>query len=324
MISTDKNPLHAVVLAAGKGTRMKSSQAKVLHPVLFSPMICHVMDTLSDLEAGVVVVTGHQAAEVEAALALYPVSFVRQTEQLGTGHAVLSTADLLENEGGTALILCGDTPLIRSETLNLMVADHRAAVRTLTIMTTILERPDNYGRIICNQDDELVKIVEEHDATSVERQIKEINAGIYCVEISALFAALRLVGSDNAQGEIYLTDIVEIICQHSKTGRFVCPDPEEIMGVNSRVEQEEATRVMQRRVNQQWMLAGVSLVGQESIFIERSSAIGIDTTIQGPCYITGRSTVGRECTIGPFCIMDNYQVADGRRLKPFTEWYGDK
>ncbi|MFW8602293.1 NTP transferase domain-containing protein [Desulfobacterota bacterium M19] len=324
MNSIDTPPLHAIVLAAGKGTRMKSARAKVLHPVLFSPMICHVMDSLSDLDAGVVVVTGHQAAEVEAALALYPVSFVRQAEQLGTGHAVLSTADLLENEGGTALILCGDTPLIRSETLNLMVADHRAAARTLTVMTTILGRPDNYGRIICNQEDELVKIVEERDADSAERQIKEVNAGIYCVEVPALFAALRQVGSDNAQGEIYLTDIVEIICRHSKTGRFICPDPEEIMGVNSRVEQEEATRIMQRRVNQQWMLAGVSLVGQESIFIERSSAIGIDTTIQGPCYITGRSIVGRECEIGPFCIMDNYQAADGSRLKPFTEWYGNK
>lgn len=311
--------IYAIVLAAGKGTRMKSARAKVLHEVLFAPMVSHVMDSLVEIGAHSVVVTGHQAEEVEAALASYKPIFIRQHEQLGTGHAVLATEAALADKKGMALILCGDTPLVRPQTLRQMTEAHIKNKNCLTVMTTVLDNPANYGRIVSDEAGEVLRVVEEKDASAQERQIREVNAGMYCVALESLFAALHHVGSDNAQGELYLTDIIEIIKKDgARVGKFVCLDKDEILGVNSRVELESANSIMRERVNKDFMLAGVSLVGSSSIFIEKTVSIGSDTSIMGNCYITGKTVIGPACKIGPFCNLCDCQIAAGSIVLPFT------
>lgn len=315
-------PISVIVLAAGKGTRMKSELAKVLHPVFFAPMICHVLDTVQQLSAAAtVVVTGHQAEQVEATLAGYPVTFARQTEQLGTGHAVLATEGLLGGRRGTALILCGDTPLVRPSTLQSMIAGHCAQQRTLTVMTTKVDDPSHYGRIVLNDQGVIERIVEEKDADAAERLIQEVNAGIYCADLDFLFAALRQVGRDNKQGEVYLTDIVAIARQSGHAvGRFVCPDPVEITGVNSRVELARAGKVMQERRNQALMLAGVSMVHPDSIFIEKSVLIGQDTEIHSHCVLAGNTVIGQGCRLEPFCKLVDCQAPDRAVIKSFSDF----
>lgn len=305
--------LQAVILAAGKGTRMKSGRAKVLHEVLFVPMITHVLDVVAELDfAQTLVVTGHQRGEVAAAIAPYRQKCVVQENQLGTGHAVLSAASELLARGGTAVIVCGDTPLIRAETLRGMIAAHRRQEAAVTVMTTELMEPRNYGRIICDSQGRLLRIVEEKDATEEERLIKEVNGGIYCVEVDFLVAALQTVGTNNCQGEVYLTDIVSIAHgQQRKIAKFICPDPQEILGVNSRAELALASKIMQRRVNSELMAAGVTLDDPESIAIEKGIAIGSDTRIGRQVLISGASRIGSGCTIGPFSVLSDCQVGEG-------------
>jgi bifunctional UDP-N-acetylglucosamine pyrophosphorylase/glucosamine-1-phosphate N-acetyltransferase len=313
--------MYVIVLAAGKGTRMKSDLAKVLHPVFFAPMICHVLAAVQHLApVETVVVTGHQAEQVEEVLAAYPVKFARQSEQLGTGHAVLIAEESLRGKTGVALILCGDTPLIRPETLQAMVASHLLQQRALSVMTTIVPDPTHYGRIVTNFQGGIERIVEEKDATAVERALCEVNAGIYCVDLAFLFAALKKVGTDNKQGEVYLTDIVAIARSHGlDVGRFVCPDPLEITGVNSRVELARANMIMQQRRNQDLMLAGVTMIHPDSIFVEDSVVIGRDTEIHSHCVLAGKTVIGAFCRLDPFCKLIDCRVEDRMVVKSFSD-----
>ncbi len=315
------NAIHVIVLAAGKGTRMKSGLAKVLHPVFFAPMICHVLAAVKPLApAETVVVTGHQAVRVEEVLAAYPVCFVRQKEQLGTGHAVLIAEKALRGKSGLAVILCGDTPLVRATTLQAMVNEHLLQQQTLSVMTTIVSDPTHYGRIVTNaQSSGIERIVEEKDATADERLILEINAGIYCVDLGFLFAALSQVGTNNRQGEVYLTDIVGIArMKNIEVGRFVCSDPLEITGVNSRVELARANSIMQQRRNQALMLDGVTMIHPDSIFIENSVIIGQDTEIHSHCLLAGNTVIGESCLLEPFCKLVDCQVQDHQIIKSFS------
>ena len=192
----------AIVLAAGKGTRMKSDRAKVMHEVFSIPMLHHVLLAVSPLDLlDIVVITGHQAAEVEGSLADFQVTFARQEEQLGTAHAVLAAESCCDDFHGTVLILCGDTPLVRTETLRDMLKAHASAGAKMTVMTTRMSEPANYGRIVTDAEGNILRIVEEKDATAVEKEINEINAGIYCVDSQFLFGGLREVDTDNRQGE---------------------------------------------------------------------------------------------------------------------------
>lgn len=246
--------ISALVLAAGKGTRMKSAKAKVLHDVFFVPMIHHVLDALAPLPlAETIVVTGHQSQEVRDSLESYDLLFAYQEEQLGTGHAVLAARELLVNlQSGAVLILCGDTPLIRTETLQEMLVQHFNQSARLTVMTTILDDPTNYGRIITDQQGNILRIVEEKDASVVQKKIQEINAGIYCVNIDFLYDALNRVGTDNQQGEIYLTDIIEIAEKSGlRVNKFICHDSDELLGVNSRGDLAVANKRLQERRNRQ-------------------------------------------------------------------------
>ncbi len=243
----------AIILGAGKGTRMKSSKAKVLHEVFSVPMIHHVLASLSPLDLlETVVVTGHQAEAVEESLAEHDVVFARQVEQLGTAHAVLAAEKFFKTYDGTVMILCGDTPLIRSSTLEHMLNEHGTSGSTMTVMSTILDNPTNYGRIIVGPDNEVLRIVEEKDATPAEKKIREVNAGVYCVESGFLRDGLSRVGSENSQREFYLTDLVGIAIELGHTvNRFLCSDPAEVLGVNSPLELAEADSLLRLRHGQQ-------------------------------------------------------------------------
>ncbi len=306
----DTRKICAVILAAGKGTRMKSNRAKVLHHVFGQAMIRHVVDRVR--RAGiddVVVVTGHQGEQVESCLAGSGVRFARQQEQLGTGHAVLSARRAVREEADIVVVLCGDTPLIEVESISAMLASHRDAA--VTVMTTVLDDPTNYGRIITDEQGNVLGIVEEKDADDRQRAIREVNAGIYCVERDFLFTALGQVTSDNRQGELYLTDIVAIgVRQGRRVQRFLCPDPDQVLGVNSRQELARAQAVLQQRKNRQLMAAGVTLVAPGLAFIDPDVEIGADSTVHANVHLRGRTFIGRNCTIEPFCLLEDCRIGD--------------
>jgi bifunctional UDP-N-acetylglucosamine pyrophosphorylase/glucosamine-1-phosphate N-acetyltransferase len=304
--------VNCIVLAAGKGTRMKSSRAKVLHEVFFAPMIHHVLDAVAGLPlAKTVVVVGHQQAAVAEVLDRYKVRLAVQEKQLGTGHAVLCSRGELTDSGDTILILCGDTPLIRTETLEKMITAHAENKAVLTVMTTILRDPTHYGRIICDDEGNVARIVEEKDASPKERTVTEINAGIYMADAGFLFDALQRVGSDNSQGEIYLTDIVELAnIDGHKVSRFAGVDAEEVLGVNSRVELAAAHRGLQRRRNIELMLSGVTMINPETISIQKGVEIEPDTSIGQNTLISGTTHIGKGCRLGANTIIHDSSLGD--------------
>jgi len=239
----------ALILAAGKGTRMKSDLPKVLHPILGRPLLAYVTDAAR--AAGcekLVAVVGHRADAVRSAFAGKGLFFVEQNPQLGTGHAVAQAAGAFAGYEGTVLILCGDVPLLRPETLCDLVLSHRRHHAEVTVMTVVLDDPGHYGRVIKNENGDVVKIVEARDASSEERAVREINTGIYCVECPYLFGAVAQIGNDNAQKEYYLTDIIEISRRKGKkTVAFVAADPGEVMGINTPDELALAERILGKR-----------------------------------------------------------------------------
>ncbi len=237
--------LSVIVLAAGKGTRMKSELAKVLHPVCGRPLLHYSLELAREIGARkIVCVIGHQADLIRRRFDAADVIFVEQREQLGTGHAVLQAREAFPDEDGTILILCGDVPLLRRATVEALVTRHIATGAAVTVMTTRLADPGHYGRVVTDDRGEVLKIVEARDATPGEREIREINTGIYCVEGRFLFEAVAGIGNDNAQGEYYLTDIVEMACRRGLPVRsYAAEDPEEVMGINTPEELDRACRI---------------------------------------------------------------------------------
>ncbi|WPD22609.1 MAG: NTP transferase domain-containing protein [Candidatus Electrothrix scaldis] len=306
--------ISAVILAAGKGTRMKSDQAKVLHELFFKSMLHHVLDAVAATDVGeLAVIVGHQREKVLTSLeeAGYQFSPVVQEEQLGTGHAVLcaesacATADLV-------MILCGDTPLIRPETLQTMIDRHQENGAVVTLMTTVLAEPFGYGRILTDAEGGVFAIVEQKDATEEQRAIQEINAGIYLVDREFLFSALRQVGTDNSQGEVYLTDIVSIATrQGHRVEKFVHTPAIDVLGVNSRVELAQAHRELQLRHNRQVMLSGVTLYGPETILLAPDCQIGKDAVLHAGVTIIGKSKVGSKVQIASGVVLHDCQIGDG-------------
>ncbi len=304
--------ISVIVLAAGKGTRMKSSRAKVLHEVFFKPMLLHVLDSVCSLNPdNVIVVTGHQAEAVQQVCAGYDVGFALQKEQLGTGHAVLSAEPHLFQSSGVVVILCGDTPLVRSATIREMLSEHLSAGHFLTVMTTVFDDPTNYGRIISDENGCVEAIVEQKDASEVQRDICEVNSGIYCVNSDFLFSALKNVGTDNMQGEVYLTDIVALAnAAGQKVHKFVCDDNGEVLGVNSRQELAKAHVSLQKRVHVDHLAAGVTLTLPDTITLANTVTIGCDTVIDPNVYITGQTSIGANTHIAPFCYIDNCHIGE--------------
>ena len=241
-----KQKLAVVILAAGKGTRMKSDRAKVLHALASRPLLIHVLDTAAALDPQrVVVVVGHQAEEVKQACADRPIEFVEQTEQLGTGHAVLQARTILEGFEGDVLILCGDMPLIQSSTLQTLLQRHRDAGAGCTLLSLKTKEKKDFGRVVRSPEGAVLRIVEARDASEQEKTIDEYNSGVYCFDKGLLFKALASVDTSNAQGEYYLTDTVGILSQNGH--EVVCHttrDADEILGINSSEDLEKAEKIV--------------------------------------------------------------------------------
>lgn len=309
----------AVILAAGKGTRMKSAKAKVLHELFFKPMLHHVLAavTAAGIERQAVII-GHQREAVLASLAAYQISPVVQEEQLGTGHAVLC-AEAACAEAELVMILCGDTPLIRPETLRAMLRQHQERGAVLSLMTTKLDNPFGYGRIISGTDGQVLRIVEEKDADEGQRAVREINAGIYLADRSFLFAALRQVGRNNSQGEVYLTDIVGIAVREGcRVENFVHCPAIDVLGVNSRVELAQAHAELQLRRCHELMLAGVTIYSPETVLISPESVIGHDAVIHAGVHLLGGCKIGAGAVIGAHSVLRNCSVAAGGQVPPLT------
>ncbi|NGQ96483.1 bifunctional UDP-N-acetylglucosamine diphosphorylase/glucosamine-1-phosphate N-acetyltransferase GlmU [Brevibacillus sp. SYP-B805] len=304
--------IHAVVLAAGQGTRMKSKLYKVLHPVCGKPMVQHVTDTLAAMKVeDVVVVVGHGADAVRAALG-ERVTYALQSEQLGTAHAVQQAVPHLAGKEGVTFILYGDTPLLSADTLRELLAYHQAEQAAATVLTATFADPTGYGRIIRNEAGEVLRIVEHKDATPEERLVREINTGIYCFDNQKLLAALKQVNNDNAQGEYYITDCVGILRDAGeKVVAYIARDPDETMGVNDRVQLSQAERYMRLRINEQHMRNGVTIQDPASTYIEADVTIGADTTILPGTHLRGKTVIGSDCLIGPQADLRDVTVGDG-------------
>ena len=308
--------LTAVILAAGKGTRMKSKLPKVLHKAGGHPMLEHVMDAAE--AAGCrdnVVVIGH-GAELVRELVGDRARIALQAEQLGTGHAVLQAADTLKDFTGTVMILCGDTPLLEAEELEKFYAEHVKSGAAATVMSALMDDPFGYGRILRDANGDVAGIVEQKDASEEQKQIKEITTGNYCVEAPLLFEVLRTLGNDNAQGEYYLTDVLaKLRAMGKKVGGVITADSEMIMGVNSRRQLAEAESVMRRRIAERHMDDGVTIMDPASTFIEKSVKIAPDTVIYPNTWLQGATVIGEDCEIGPNVRLENVKVADGCRVE---------
>jgi bifunctional UDP-N-acetylglucosamine pyrophosphorylase/glucosamine-1-phosphate N-acetyltransferase len=307
--------LAVIILAAGKGKRMRSGRVKVLHPLLGRPMLSFSLECCLDglHPEKTVVVIGHQAEQIRAAFPDARITFVEQKEQFGTGHAVSMAEPMLNDFAGTILILSGDTPLITAQTLGEMVKHHREQKAPLTIQTTLREDPAGYGRVLRGKGaaGTVQKVVEEKDATPQEQKIKEVNTGIYCVEPPFLFQALTTLRSDNAQGEYYLPDNIEAaLRKKKKVATFVATDPMEVMGINTRAELVQAEAIMAEQVRRHWMTEGVTIQDPGSVYIEPAVRIGRDTVIRPNCYLRGETVIGEECRIGPQVEICDSQVGD--------------
>ena len=321
----EKDKVKAVILAAGKGTRMKSDLPKVLHPIYAKPLLGYVLDAVSStgLIDESVVVVGHGAEEVEKFVTDYTddAKCVLQSPQRGTGDAVAKAKDILADFKGTVLVICGDTPLIEADTLVDFITTHKNNGSALTVMSAIFDNPTNYGRIVRNPDNSLKCITEEKDASPQVKQIKEINAGIYCLEKELIFPLFNELKCNNAQGEYYLTDIIAASIEKGlKADAYILKNNEEIFGINSKINLAEATKILNRRTNLRLMTEGVTIVDPETAYISPETTIGKDTTIFPNVYISGKNTIGSNCKIGPFAhIRDGAQIGDNVRIGNFVE-----
>lgn len=307
---------HAIVLAAGKGTRMKSKKYKVLHDVAGKSMIEHVVDNVK--QSGVeqlVTIVGHGAESVKEKLgdaSLY--SF--QEEQLGTAHAVKMASEHLNDKQGTTLVVCGDTPLITTETLKSLIEHHENNQSLATVLTATATNPYGYGRIIRDADNQLVKIVEQKDATDAEQQINEISSGIFAFDNQMLFEKLELVNNNNVQGEYYLPDVLSLILEDKGTvGIYHTNDFEEIMGVNDRVMLSKAEKAYRKRINQFHMKNGVTIVDPSNTYIGADVTIGEDTIIEPGVKLSGHSEIGEDTVVGQYTEITNSKIGDNVTIK---------
>lgn len=315
--------IKSVILAAGKGTRMKSDTPKVLHKIFEKPLLGYVLDNVKNLVSESFVIVGHQAQEVSRYVEenYDNVKTVLQTPQLGTGHAVSMVCPELENFEGQLIILCGDTPLITEKTLKNFIEYHNSLNSDLTVMSTIFENPKNYGRIIRESDNSLKCIVEEKDATLEQKAVKEVNAGIYCLNWSKIKSAFSQLSSNNAQGEYYLTDIIAWgKNQNLNVNAFILDNNDEIYGINSRLNLAEATKIMNNRKLNSLMENGVTIVDPSATWISEDTEIGADTIIYPATYIEGRNNIGRNCKIGPCAhLRGGVEVDDNCKIGNFVE-----
>ena len=317
--------IKSIILAAGKGTRMKSDTPKVLHTIFDKTLVGYVIDAVNNtgLADENFVIVGHQAERVEEYINKNydNAKCVLQSPQLGTGHAVSMALPYLKDFDGEVIILCGDTPLITSETIKEFVEYHRDNKSDLTVMSAIFENPTNYGRIIRNQDSSLNSIVEEKDATPEQKAVKEINAGIYCINWAKIKPAFNELTSNNAQGEYYLTDIIKWGNEKNlSVNAYTLKNNEEIFGINSKTHLAEATKMLKNKIVQKHLDNGVQIIDPATTWISPETEIGADTVIYPSCYINGKNKIGKHCKIGPFAhLRGNVVLEDYVKIGNFVE-----
>lgn len=302
----------SVILAAGMGTRMKSKMPKVLHKVCGKPLSKWVIDASEAAGADkVCAVVGHKAETVKEVLGDVR-EFALQAEQKGTGHAVMQAIDVIKNSKGEVVILNGDTPLITAETINKAIEYHKNNGNQATVITAILDDATGYGRIVRDNDGSVLKIVEQKDASKEEKKINEVNSGMYVFDAQSLVYALDKITPNNAQGEYYLTDTLEILLSAGKKiGGYAISDNDEIRGINDRVQLNEAEKIMQKRINEYHMRNGVTMRNPESVYIEDGVEIGNDTEICQNVTIKSGTKIGSDCVIGSGSMLDRAVIHDG-------------
>ncbi len=328
---------HVVILAGGRGTRMKSARPKVLHAVAGLPMIEHVLRTARQLQpASTTIVVGHMAETIRASLAHEAdLAFVLQKPQLGTGHAFLQVQPLLARRTGTLVLLSGDVPLLRARTLAAVLEQHRAERAAMTVMTAQLARPYGYGRIVRSHG-RIVGVVEERDASPTQRAIREINSGIYAFDLDPLFEAVQAITSENTQREYYLPDLVGIYHRRGLlVETFGTPDPDEIRGINSRTELAEVGGMLRQKKNEELMGAGVTIEDPASTYVDADVSVGRDTVIHPGVHLQGTTRIGEACEIHAgvrivdsvlgegvvvldCCVITDSTIADHATVGPFA------
>ena len=299
-----------IILAAGKGTRMKSKLQKNLHPLGGKPMLWHpVQEVIRAAGEKPTVVVGYQAEAVQAAIG-ENANYVLQEEQLGTGHAVMQARSLLEGKADQVMVLLGDMPLLRAKTLARLIEKQQANSGPISMMTVIAEDPRGFGRIVRNAQGEVEAIIEEVDCTPEQLEIRELNISMYCFQADWLWENLQNIPI-SAKGEYYLTDIIAVARQQGLTVQAeVIDDLREAMGINSRIHLAEAEKILQQRTNEGWMLAGVTMIDPDSTYIEAGVTIGQDTIIYPNCYLHGETEVGEDCVIGPNTVIRDSKVGN--------------
>jgi bifunctional UDP-N-acetylglucosamine pyrophosphorylase / glucosamine-1-phosphate N-acetyltransferase len=309
--------LVSVILAAGKGTRMKSELVKVLHGVAGKPMLAYPVAAARALGSSrIIVVAGHQSDKVEAALQGQPVDIALQAEQLGSGHAVLMAASHLAGFAGDVLILCGDVPLIKPETLEAFIAEHRTNEACVSVLSVELDDPAGYGRIL-RKNGQLYGIIEHRDATEAQRAVCEINTGIYCSRAPFLFETLGKLKTNNAQGEYYLPDIVSIAAAAGmKVQAVKAADFQEVEGINDRAGLAKAAAAMQARIALRHMANGVTILDPRATYIDADVRIGADTVVYPGASLRGATEIGARCIIDMHCVIKDSRIGSGVHIKP--------
>ncbi|MBN2104020.1 NTP transferase domain-containing protein [bacterium] len=306
----------AVILAAGKGTRMKSELPKVLHTLMGTPMVNYVIQACRNAKTDdIVLVIGHQANLVRETLGM-DFTYVEQTQQLGTGHAVMVCRDVLQNFKGDLLVLAGDTPFLTGKILKNMIQKHQKSGAAATMMTAMMNPPLSYGRIIRNDQGKIQCIVEARDATVQQKKITEVNTSHYCFQSEKLFPCLDQLNTDNDQEEYYLTDVIQMLVSRGDlVESLTSDDPTILMGINSRVHLAEAHEMMGLQIKKKWMENGVTIPDTASVYIEPDVKIGKDTLIYPGTTILGKTKIGSHCVIGPQVKLLDADIKDGCRIE---------
>ncbi len=313
--------INSIILSAGKGTRMKSEKPKVIQPVLGYEMVNHVLKALT--EAGVtnnMLVVGYKKEEVLASIdSKFSFDHAVQTEQLGTGHAVLVTKEKLQNEEGITIVTSGDTPLVTSETFKSLVEFMQENKSDLAVLTTKYDDPNGYGRIVRNEDDSLKKIVEQKDADSDTLLINEVNTGVYAFDNKKLFKYIEMINNDNAQNEYYLTDLIELFKDAGENVHAFCTlDNEQVVGVNDLVALEQVNTILRKRINRAHMLAGVQIINSDTTFIGPNVTIGSGTVIYPGNVLLGNTEIGSKVTLNPNNTITDSSVGSGSSVGPMS------
>jgi bifunctional UDP-N-acetylglucosamine pyrophosphorylase / glucosamine-1-phosphate N-acetyltransferase len=311
---------NVVILAAGLGTRMRSKRAKVLHRAGGMVLVEHVVQAARSVAspANIVVVTGHQADAVEALLTPTGVQFARQIEQKGTGHAVQCAKGKL-SKSGLLIVLYGDTPLLSATTIKQLRDAQTGSSAAATLITTTLDDPTGYGRVIVDESGDVSAIVEHKAAKPEQLAVRLINSGIYCFRADLLWKYLGEVKPDNPANEFYLTDMAEILNHHGhRVQQLHVPDPSELLGINTRVELADADRILRARKTQELMLSGVTIERPETVTIDTQVRVGADTIIEPFVRLQGSTTIGEDCHVGQGAVLDSAALADRVVIAPYT------